>query len=170
MLKIFNNLKPFFEDNYRVINIREYARIVKISPPSASKLLKGYEKEGLLKSDKNRNYIDYRANSKSKLFMELSRIYWYFSFEKSGLVEFIEKNLLSPLIILFGSLNKAESKSDSDVDLAIFTPSKKTIDIKNFEKKIGRKVQIFMFKSQQDVKNKDLLNNILNGFIIKGGW
>ena len=58
MLTIFNNLKPFFEDNYRRISVREYARIIKISPPSASKLLNNLEKEGLLtKEKKNYTYI-----------------------------------------------------------------------------------------------------------------
>ena len=53
MLKIINNLKPFFEDCYRRINIREYSRLMKISPPTASKLLYKFNKEGLLLIEKD---------------------------------------------------------------------------------------------------------------------
>lgn len=48
MLKIINDLTPFFEDCYREISVREYARIMSISPPTASKLLSYYCSEKLL--------------------------------------------------------------------------------------------------------------------------
>ncbi|MEK6841083.1 MAG: nucleotidyltransferase domain-containing protein [Nanoarchaeota archaeon] len=170
MLKIFNDLEPFFLDNYRRINIREYARIRKISAPSASTLLNNLENEGLLNKEVERNYVYYFANNKSELFINLSRIYWLITFRKVGLIEHLEKELINPLIILFGSFCKAELKNDSDIDLAIFTISNKIINIKKFEDKLKRKVQLFVFKNKEEVKNKELLNNILNGFIIASGW
>ena len=48
MLNIINDLDCFFEDCYRRVNVREYARIKGISPPTASKILTNYQKEGLL--------------------------------------------------------------------------------------------------------------------------
>ena len=54
MLEIFNKLKPFFEDNYKRISVREYARMQNISPPNASQLLNNLEKEGLLKKEEDR--------------------------------------------------------------------------------------------------------------------
>jgi predicted nucleotidyltransferase len=170
MLKIFNDLEPFFLDNYRRINIREYARIKKISAPSASTLLNNLENEGLLNKEVERSYIYYFANNKSEIFINLSRIYWSITFRKVGLIEYLEKELIDPLIILFGSFCKAELKSDSDIDLAVFSISNKTINIKKFEDKLKRKVQLFIFKNKEEVKNKELLNNMLNGFIISGGW
>ena len=56
MLNIINNLKPFFEDCYGRINVREYARIIKISPPTASKILLELNKEGLLLMENDKNY------------------------------------------------------------------------------------------------------------------
>ncbi len=171
MLRIFNNLKPFFEDNYRRINVREYARLTNISPPSASTLLKELKKEGLLKGEKERNYIFYVANREDKQFIDLSKIYWSYVLRKVGLLGYLEKEFLNlPLIILFGSLSKAEVKKDSDVDLAIFAPSKKSFSLGSFERKLKRKIQIFIFKSKEEVKNKELLNNILNGHILEGNW
>lgn len=170
MLKIVDNLKPFFENNYRRINVREYARLQNISPPTASKLLEGFYREGFLKKEPEKNYIYYFANKESHLFIDISRIFWKLELEKAGLIEFFEKNLLNPVIILFGSLSKAEAKLDSDVDIAVFTATKKELNLKDFEKKLKRGIQLFMFHKREDVKNKALLNNMLNGYNLIGDW
>ena len=165
MLKIINNLTPFFEDCYRRINVREYAKILKISPPTASKLLLDYYKENLLLKEDYRNYIFFYANKDSKRFIDLSRIYWSYKLEE--IILFIKKNLNNPLIILFGSFAKAEVTPDSDIDLAVFSHKKQLVFI-NFEKKLNRKIQLFWFDSLKDVKSKELLNNIVNGYILSG--
>ena len=165
MLKIIYNLQPFFEDCYRRINIREYAKIVKISPPTASKILSSYKKEGLLEKENYRNYIFFHANKESKQFIDLSRIYW--TYKLKATTNFIKEKLINPKLILFGSLAKAETTPESDIDIAIFSP-KKEIKIKNFEKKLKRKIQLFWFKSIKDIKNKELINNIINSYILNG--
>ncbi len=136
MLKIINSLKPFFEDCYRRINVREYAKILNISPPTSSKLLGSYYSKNLLLKHKFKNYILFYANKDNNEFIDLSRIYWKYKFK--DLIEYFEKKLTSPTIVLFGSLSKAETKADSDIDLAIFS-HKKDLNIENFEKKLGEK-------------------------------
>ena len=170
MLKIINTLKPFFEDSYRRINVREYARMINITPPTASKLLGDYKKEGLLKKEEDRQYLYYFANKESGLFIDLSRIYWKYKFENTGLIHFFEKTYLNPLIVLFGSCAKAEAKSDSDVDIALFSTTKKDISLQKFEKKLNRTIHLFVFKGKRDINSKELLNNILNGYIVRGHW
>lgn len=165
MLEIFNNLAPFFEDCYRRISVREYANLIAVSPPTASNILTNYSKLSLLIKEKDRNYIFFHANNKNKQFIDLSRAYW--SIRLSGLIEHLEHKLVSPTIVLFGSLSKGEAKQDSDIDLTIFA-NKKDINIENFEKKLKRKIQIFWFKSAKDIKNMDLANNIFNGYILIG--
>src|SRR3989344_3787543 len=140
MLKLFNDLKAFFEDNYRRINIREYARIQGISPPTASRLLEEYRKHSLLKKEEDRNYFYYFANRESSLFIDLSRIYHKHMLEKSGILGYLESVLLNPVVILFGSLSKAEAKKDSDIDIAIFTPTRKEINLKKYETILKRKI------------------------------
>jgi len=164
MLKIINNLKPFFEDCYRRISVREYSKILKVSPPTASKILNRYYKEGLLKMEKDRNYLFFYAERENKVFIQLSRMYW--SYSLGEMVDYLNKALLSPTIILFGSLSKGEAKKDSDVDIAVFA-NKKELNIKKFEKKLGRKIQIFWFKYFNEVK-EDIKNNIINGHVIEG--
>jgi len=168
MLEIFNDLKPFFENNYRRINVREYARLRRISPPSASKLLESLHKEHLLKKETEKNYIYYSADNANKPFIDLSKTYWFI--ELSELIEYIEKEYTAPLVILFGSFAKAEVKENSDIDIAIFTSSNKTLNINKFEKKLRHTIQLFQFKNREGVKNPELLNNIFNGFIMAGSW
>lgn len=165
MLNIIDNLKPFFEDCYGGIHVRKYSKINKISPPTASKILSQYNKSGLLLVEKDRNYISYYANKDSKDFIDLSRIYW--RNRLSGLIDYLNKSLLSPSAILFGSLAKAETKEDSDIDLCILN-NKKSIELNKFEKKLKRKIQLFFFRSIKDISNSELKNNIINGYILSG--
>ncbi|MEM4306940.1 MAG: nucleotidyltransferase domain-containing protein [Candidatus Woesearchaeota archaeon] len=124
----------------------------------------------MLKKEKEKIYNYYFVNKDSELFVELSRIYWKKILEDSGLLKELEKNLLTPIVYLFGSLSKGEAKIDSDIDLAIFTPTKKEINLEKFEKLLKRRIQIFVFRGIEDVKSENLLKNILNGFKIKGNW
>ena len=165
MLNIINNLEFFFEDCYRRISVREYAKLIKVSPPTASKILSDYEKEGILKKEIDRQYFFYFANKNNEIFIDFSRIYW--KRKLFPLINQLEKELTNHVIILFGSLAKAEVNPDSDIDLAIFS-KKKEINVEKFEKKMKRNVQLFWFKSIKDIKNKDLANNIVNGYVLYG--
>ena len=156
---------PFFEDCYRRINVREYSRLRKISPPTASKILFELNKEGLLLIEKDRNYIFYYANKNNKIFVDLSRIYW--NLRLDNLVDFLNKNLTNPAIILFGSLSKAETKNDSDIDICIIG-HKKELNIKNFEDNLKRKIQLFFFNSIKEIDNNELATNIINGYLLGG--
>lgn len=170
MLEILNSMKPFFVDCYRRISVREYARLQKISPPTASKKLEEMYKKGLLKKQKEKVYLYYFANKDSELFIDISRIYWKIVLTDSGFLEFLEKEFLNPLVVLFGSSAKAEVKPDSDIDVGVFLVSKKELKLDEFEKKMKRKIQLFMFKNIEEIKSEELRNNILNGFKLKGDW
>ncbi len=165
MLKIINDLKLFFEDCYRRVNVREYARLANVTPPTASKMLDYYAKEGLLLKTKYKNYILSYSNKDSKVFIDLSRIYWHLKLRE--LIDYMEEQLVSPTIVLFGSLSKAEVKPDSDIDLAVFA-NEKSMNLKSYEDKLRRKIQVYWFKSLSEIKNKELANNIANGYILRG--
>ena len=165
MLDIINNLWPFFEDCYRRISVREYAKIVKVSPPTGSAMLLKMRKNGLLVMEKDRNYLFFHANKENKDFIDLSRIYWRDKLNE--LILHLDRNLVLSSVVLFGSLAKAESLSDSDIDIAIFA-NKKELNLINFEKKLKRKIQLFFFDSVNKIENKELANNILNGYVLFG--
>lgn len=164
MLKILNMLMPFFEDCYRRIGVREYAKIIGVSPPTASKILENFGKDGLLRMEKERGYMLYHADNGNQDFMDLSRMYWRHSL--SPLIDRLERGVLEPYIILFGSLSKAEAKKDSDVDIAVLG-EKKAIDVSAIERKVGRKIHIFWFKSWESLKGNDIENSIRLGYVLR---
>lgn len=165
MLKIINDIQPFFEDCYRRINVREYARIAGVTPPTASKMLSAYREEGLLCEEAYRNYMLFYANRESRDFLDLSRMYW--RRKLSGLVSLVERSTSNPCIVLFGSLSKGEAKADSDVDIAVFGV-RKEMEFSRFEKALGRKVQVFWDSSLGSMKNYELAKNIANGYVLFG--
>ena len=75
MLKIINSLEPFFQDPSRKINVREYARLKGISPPTASRVLAEFTKEKLLIREEFRNFLFFSANFNDKNFQDLKKIY-----------------------------------------------------------------------------------------------
>jgi predicted nucleotidyltransferase len=158
MLKLFNDLQYFFNDVYREVSVREYAKIINVSPPTASKILQNFEKERILISEKKGIYIYYRVNRGSSLFLGFSKLYWQQIL--IPLTKEIHKKIYYGDIILFGSLIKVENTKKSDVDLYLDI-DKKELDVKNIEKKLKRPIELH-FKT----KNKNLMNNINDGMKI----
>ncbi len=161
MLKIFNELRLFFEDVYTEMNVRDYARKQKISPPTASRILKEFEKDGMVLSKRKGIYVYYRANREEFLFQQMSKIYWYIILKK--ITRDLHEEIGFRRIILFGSTCKAENKKDSDIDLFLDTEAKK-IDLSKMEKELNRTIQVH-FKGE--LTNKYLKNNIKEGMIIR---
>lgn len=164
MLAIINSLEPFFEDCYNELGVREFSRLVGVTPPTASKLLKESESEGLLKSRKERGYFLFRAERESLNLKDLSRIYWRQKLK--ALIKEIGEQMPDSQIILFGSLSKLEAKKDSDIDIAVISLLNKTLNIDKFRKLYNREIQIFYFRSQNKI-SPNLKEGILGGFILK---
>mgnify|MGYP001606349002 CR=1 FL=1 len=170
MIEIIDNLKPFFSDCYRRLGVREYARIARISPPSASKILNGYAKAGLLMKQVDRRYHLFAANRENRIFMELCRLHWRLTLERTGLLPTLRHAFKLPVIIMYGSFSKSEITPTSDIDIAVFSPSSPDVDLRHFEKKLGRQLHLMRFSSRDAVTNKQLLNNILSGYVLVGEW
>lgn len=168
-------LKQFLDNPQREIHIRELARKLKISPTTVSKILKNYEKKSILSSEKKLNHIIFRANIESKRF-RIEKIYYNLTkMLDSKLLDYLENSFNNPEAIgIFGSFAKGEDTPKSDVDIFIISPNKKSLKFDEFEKKIGRKIHLFIL-SRKEVdlmkeNNKELLNNMINGIILSGQW
>ena len=108
------------------------------------------------------------------MFKQLKLAYSLSILNKSGLISYLEKEFNPESIILFGSFAKAENTKKSDIDILIITPNKREPNLKDFEKKIGNIIQIHLH-SNKDIelmkaKNRELLNNFVNGIILQGYW
>ncbi|MBI2508088.1 nucleotidyltransferase domain-containing protein [Candidatus Woesearchaeota archaeon] len=106
---------------------------------------------------KERDHSLFRANTKSEEFDYLE--------DKLNHLE---------AIILFGSFRKGEDIERSDIDIAIITQIKDMPDLNRFEKILHHKVSLFLFSRERiekmKVGNKELLNNLVNGIILRGFW
>lgn len=169
MFKELNTLKLFFEEPTREFNVREVARILKISPATASKELKKLASRYFLKERQQRNLNLYKADLDNDSYRDLKVYYNLRKIRDSGLLDALNKFYLKPTIILFGSVASGLDTETSDFDLLVISEKTKDFpEIKKFEKKTNRKLQFFVVKDIKEIKNKNLINNMINGLILQG--
>jgi predicted nucleotidyltransferase len=169
MLKELNMLKPFFESPNSEFNVRQIARILKIAPATASKELKALTSSKVLLENKERGFNLYRARLEDDSYKDLKVFYNIKKMKGSGVIEEINKFYLKPTIILYGSFSKGTYVEQSDIDLVVVSENEKQFTkLKEFEKKLGREIQLFVVKDLKDLKNKFLIANVLNGIVLQG--
>ncbi len=168
-------LDLFIRNPEKEFHIRQVSKLAKRSPTTISKYLKEFEKRKILKSEKRLNHLLFKANTEDTKFKQLKLNYNLNLLNNSGIIDYLIKEFNHPeAIILFGSFSRAEDTYLSDIDLLIINPSKKEVELDKFEKKLSREIQVFI-RSKQDIekmkyKNKELLNNWVNGIVIYGFW
>jgi len=123
-------------------------------------IIKSIEKKG------RREFPFYKANINNKNFKKYKIVYNILVLLESNLIDFIEEKLMPKSIVLFGSYLKGEDAKNSDIDLFIECKNEE-IDIRVFEKKLGRKVELH-FKENFILYPKELKNNIINGIVLSG--
>lgn len=165
----------FLENVHKEFHIREIARIVKKAPTTVSKYLYKLEKERLLISKFERNHKIFIANIENENFKDLKIYYNIKKIRSSGLLSHLEEGFNHPeAIVLFGSFRKGEDIEKSDIDLLIITSLKKNLDLSRFEKKLRHNIQPFLLSKNEidslKKKNKELLNNMINGIVLYGFW
>lgn len=155
-----NILNFFIKEPEKEFHVRQLSKLLNKSPTTISKYLKEFERKKILKSETKLNHLLFKANSKNERFKQLKLNYNLNLLYDSRLIDYIVKKFNYPeAIVLFGSFAKAEDIPTSDIDLLIVSPSKKNIELKEFEKKLGHEIQIFVY-SRKDVekmkgKNKE---------------
>ncbi len=168
MFRELCTMRLFFEEPTREFNVREAARILKISPATTSKELKQLAKTGLLKKRKERILDLYSANIENDFYRDMKIFYNIRKLRDSGLIDALNKYYLKPAILLFGSASLGMDNETSDFDLLVVSEKTQHFSGKEFEKKLNRKLQIFCVKDIKDLKNEHLINNVLNGITIQG--
>ena len=169
MFKELNMLKLFFEEPSREFNVREVARLLKISPATASKELKKFVKESILRTKKQKLFSFFKANLESDDYRDIKVYYNIKKIKDTGLLASLNKFYLKPAIVLFGSAAFGMDTETSDIDLLIISERTSEFpELKKFENKLNRKLQIFAIKEIKNIKNEHLINNALNGLKIQG--
>ena len=165
-----DTLRYFFEEPEREFHLREFARLIRHSPSTTAKYLSELLKNGVLITRKNKGLLLYKSNTENRLYKDTKLFYNLQIIRSSGLIDYLIEEFNHPkVIILFGSFRKSENIPESDMDIFVETAIKRELDLSQFEKKLKHPIQLFQFSSKEleemKSKNKELLNNILNGII-----
>lgn len=152
-------------------HLREIARATNMHPSSASKHLENFIKEGLLGKKENRGVMLYRP-TKSEIFLMKKRHWNEEQLRKSGLLEFLDKKLAYPTIILFGSYASGEDHEKSDIDLFVIAAEKKPLNLSSYEMRLGKEIQLFVHTPEEfrelRKSSVELINNVINGNVLSG--
>lgn len=168
-------LKYFIVEPEREYHIRELAKLTKLSPTTISKYLNEFSKKEILVFRKKFNHLLFKADNENPNFRDIKFSYNLRILRESGLIDFLIKEFNHPkAIILFGSFAKAEDNLNSDIDILIITPIRKDVDLKKFENILKHKIQLFLHSNKEidkiKIKNKELINNWVNGIRLYGFW
>lgn len=164
-------LSLIFENSpLRQWHFEEFVRNTDMTRAAINKWLKRYQKDGLVKKIKERNKFPYfTAGNKNPVYQSRKRIFMLNKLHESGLIRDL-LNLNAKTVIIFGSIAKGDWYKDSDIDIFIFG-SAKVLEKHKYELKLKRNIELHIFENKKEIEEikTGLINNIINGFIIKGG-
>ncbi len=156
----------FFGNPTRVYSLREIARKLKISPSNVHLIIQGLAKEGLIYRKKKGNLSELQAK-REEIFVWQKKVYNLSQIYSSGLKTFLEEAYAHPeTIVLFGSYSRGEDTETSDIDLAVVTAKKLSLNLAFYEKKLKRKISIHEITLEK--VRGEFLNNLANGLVIAG--
>jgi predicted nucleotidyltransferase len=170
---ITNNIKKRIK-NYFLLNptsrlrVRQIERATKTALPSIVRYVKELEKEGILRKEDISSVIFYLADRSSKEYILEKKLFNIKNLFTSELINYLIDKYHNAPIVVFGSYSKGEDNENSDIDIYIQSPKKEDIDTTKFEKILQRKIQKFIYKDINEIKNKNLINNIMNGVTLNG--
>ncbi len=152
-------LRLMFEHPGKAFAVREISRKTGIPASSAQRYLKKLRQAGLVTKGnmpETSAYFKFR-----KAFFIISRLF------ETGLINYLEEKLSPSAIIVFGSARKGEYSMDSDIDLFVETTKPADINLKQFEKKLSHKIQLFVEKNINGLPD-ELFNSVVNGIKLSG--
>lgn len=160
----------FFDQPTKPHYLMEISQKSNLAHTSVKQHLKQLVKENLIQESyekKGRRIFPiYQSNLNHPYYKKMKKIHGLFKLEESGLIDFLQDQLMPDGIILFGSYSRSEDTEESDIDLFIESKEEK-LDLKKFEKKLNRKIQLH-FKEKFSDYPSELKNNIINGIVLRG--
>jgi predicted nucleotidyltransferase len=160
-------MKRYFLSNPTAkLRVREIERELGLPLPSVIRYCRELEEEGILSREKTGSVTFYTADRTNERYLLEKKLHNIRRIHESGLIDYLRKELGNPPIILFGSYARGEDVEESDIDIYVESPSKKELDMGNFEKSLERRIQIFRHSSLGEIGNSHMANNIANGITL----
>ena len=160
-------LEIFFIEPTTIHSIRGISKRINLAPISVKKYIKKMIKEGLVKKKFARPFNGFIANRENKDFIFYKRTYNLYSLK--DLNEYLVQNLWPKLIVVFGSYSRGEDIEKSDIDILIVSKVKRQITLKNFEKKLERKINLLIVDKLSNLDRK-IIKKIYDGIVLYGGF
>ena len=168
-LLILKALKFFTDNPYYEVYLREFGRKIRISPNSAQRFLNLFLKQGFILEFWKGNLRYFKANLGSIVFRNIKITFSLKKIEDSGLIDILKENFSN--VVLFGSVSKGTDDIGSDIDL-VCIGIKKGIDTSEFEKKLGREINLHAFTlaqwKEQKKENKAFYQDVITGINLIG--
>ena len=166
---MYKVLKVFLEKPLEGFGVRQISRKIKLGLPSVSRYLKDLLKEKLVVRKKRYNQELYFANREGRLFRYYKTFETIRVLEESGLIDYLDKKLELPTIVLYGSHALGEDREDSDIDLFILSNLKEDLKLDDFESKIKKRLHMFIETKLDNKKiSNEFINNLCNGIVLRG--
>ena len=162
-------LTIFFENPSREFHLRELSRLLKLSMPTIISATDKLAKEMLIIKEKGKVITKVMANRENINFTRYKRMYNLELIYSSNLIGFLSESYNQPkAIILFGSFSRGEDIEKSDIDIAVITNKRLTLDLSKYENIL--KKAITLHEVNLGKISKEFKANLLNGIILEGSW
>lgn len=146
--------------------LRELSRLTKLPKTTLQRYLNLLLKQKLIQKEKKGANLIYQASENDFFYKYYKKNRLIEEIYNSGLIDFLEDTFHPQAVILFGSGAKGEYVKESDLDIFLLA-GEKAADLKKFEKKIKRKINL-LFKEDYAKLSRELFNNIINGYKLSG--
>lgn len=157
----------FFIHPMGKFGVRELSRKTKMDTKTTMKYLGELTKDKIiLKKKEKSKHTYYEADRHSRMFYHEKSEVIVKRILKSGVIEFLEKELRPRVIVLFGSIPHGAYHHKSDVDIFV-QAERKRLDLDKYDKKIGYPINLFFEKDLKQL-SRGLLSNICAGTVLSG--
>ena len=162
-------LAIFFDYPAREFYLRELSRELKLAMHTVISTTDILAKERLIIKTKGKALTKVIANRENSDFIKYKRVYNLERIYDSNLTDFLISSYNNPkMIILFGSYSKGEDTEKSDIDVAILTSKRISLDIKKYEKELKRGISIHEIDLSK--VSSEFKANLQNGIVLEGSW
>tara|TARA_Y100000310_G_C20615470_1_gene780390 strand:+ start:742 stop:1263 length:522 start_codon:yes stop_codon:yes gene_type:complete len=163
----FNVIEQFFYTGLDRIQTSQLIKKTGYDFKTVKKYLKDLNSLGLIKKHKDLERPTYEANYRNKFFLNIKREKILYDIFVSGLPLYLSETFGDKACILFGSCARGDYYGNSDLDILIQSKKSK-VSVNIFEKKLGRKINLFFEEKWQNL-NEGMKTGLLNDGISLNG-
>lgn len=161
-------LEVFFLEPTTIHFIKGIGKDIDLAPTSVRNHIKRLLKSGLIRRKESKPFDGFVANRENKDFIFYKRAYNLYSLKE--LKESLVSSYNHPqIVVVYGSYSLGEDVESSDIDVLVLTKVKKEANLKVFEKKMKRKVHLFVVDDLKKL-DKGMMKKIWDGMVLHGGF